>query len=76
MRCSQVVFVVVPIQTGVAGALYVAGCLYTLVSNGDSVPLFGGSPHNLWRTMGGIAAGVGFALISRGRGRRHYQFIK
>lgn len=68
------VLVVVPIQTGVAGALYLGATLYTVVTNGDSVPFLGGPPHEVWRTLGAVAAGGLFAFVTRGRGR--YQFMQ
>lgn len=67
---------VVPVQTGVAGALYLGATLYQVVTNGDAVPLLGGPTEEIWRTLGAVAAGVLVALSSRGRGGGRYKFIQ
>lgn len=62
--CSRIMlFMLVPVPVGVFGGLYLGGIAYTLVTNGGQIPLLGGPPWELWRTMGGIAAGAACALI-------------
>ena len=74
---SQVVLVVVPVQTGIAGALYLGATLFQVVTNGEgSVPFLGGPEREIWRTLGAAAAGFFVAFASRGRGRGRYDFIK
>lgn len=77
---SQVVLVVVPIQTGIAGALYLGATLFQVVTNGQGgVPFIGGPTDEIWRTLGAAAAGCFMAFASRGRGRGapgRYSFIK
>ncbi|CAM9427898.1 unnamed protein product [Ectocarpus sp. 4 AP-2014] len=73
---SQIILLVVPVQTGVAGALYLGATLYQVVSNGAGVPFLGGPTHEIWRTLGAAAAGVMVALASRGRGGGRYKFIQ
>ncbi|CAM9691453.1 unnamed protein product [Scytosiphon promiscuus] len=73
---SQIILVVVPVQTGIAGALYLGATLYQAVSNGDTVPLFGGPTEEIWRTLGAAAAGILVAVASRGRGGGRYKFIQ
>ncbi|CAM9646945.1 unnamed protein product [Pylaiella littoralis] len=73
---SQIILMVVPVQTGVAGALYLGATLYQVVTNGDAVPLLGGPTEEIWRTLGAVAAGVLVALSSRGRGGGRYKFIQ
>lgn len=73
---SQIILLVVPVQTGVAGALYLGATLYQVVSNGAGVPFLGGPTQEIWRTLGAAAAGVMVALASRGRGGGRYKFIQ
>lgn len=76
LRRSQIILLVVPVQTGVAGALYLGATLYQVVSNGAGVPFLGGPTQEIWRTLGAAAAGVMVALASRGRGGGRYKFIQ
>ncbi|CAM9402359.1 unnamed protein product, partial [Ectocarpus sp. 8 AP-2014] len=46
---SQIILLVVPVQTGVAGALYLGATLYQVVSNGAGVPFLGGPTQEIWR---------------------------
>lgn len=67
---------VVPVQTGIAGALYLGATLYQVATNGETVPLLGGPTQEIWRTLGAVAAGVLMAVASRGRGGGRYKFIQ
>eukprot|EP00752_Nemacystus_decipiens_P004360 g3984.t1 len=73
---SQIILLVVPVQTGVAGALYLGATLYQVVTNGAQVPFLGGPTQEIWRTLGAAAAGVLMAAVSRGRGGGRYKFIQ
>lgn len=73
---SQIILLVVPVQTGVAGALYLGATLYQVVTNGVGVPFLGGPTQEIWRTLGAAAAGVAMAAASRGRGGGRYKFIQ
>jgi len=73
---SQIILLVVPVQTGVAGALYLGATLYQVVTNGAAVPFLGGPTQEIWRTLGAVAAGVAVAVASRGRGGGRYKFIQ
>lgn len=74
---SQIILLVVPVQTGVAGALYLGSTLYQVVTNGAEVPFLGGPTQEIWRTLGAAAAGIAVAAASRGRGGGgRYKFIQ
>eukprot|EP00903_Cladosiphon_okamuranus_P015459 g14275.t1 len=74
---SQIILLVVPVQTGVAGALYLGATLYQVVTNGAEVPFLGGPTQEIWRTLGATAAGVLMAVAARGRrGGGRYKFIQ
>lgn len=75
---SQIILLVVPVQTGVAGALYLGATLYQVVTNGAQVPFLGGPTQEIWRTLGAAGAGVLMAAVSRGRGGGggRYKFIQ
>lgn len=56
-------FMVVPVPITVFGGLFLGGIAYTIFTDGHTLPLLGGPPSELWRTMGGIAAGATCALV-------------